>query len=63
MRVVANYLACEANGVCERRAPEVFHVDDDDNLQILQHEPPAELHEKVRAAVDGCPKLALSLEE
>jgi ferredoxin len=62
MRVVANYEVCEANAVCERVAPEVFRVDDEDNLHILDESPPAELHDKVREAVNRCPKLALTVE-
>ena len=61
MRVVVDYDVCEANGVCERLAPQVFHLDDEDNLHLLQEEPPPDLHDDVRRAVDGCPKLALSL--
>ena len=63
MRVDVDKLVCEANQVCERIAPEVFRLDDDDELEILQPNPPAELHDKVRDAVDRCPKLALSLTE
>lgn len=63
MRVVVDPLVCEANGVCERLAPEVFALDDADELEILQPEPPEHLQDKVRAAVDGCPKLALRLED
>ena len=63
MRVDVDKLVCEANQVCERIAPEVFRLDDDDELEILQPNPPAQLHDKVRDAVDRCPKLALSLTE
>lgn len=63
MRVVVDKMVCEANGVCEALAPEVFQLDDDDELHILQPEPPAELEAKARAAVDRCPKLALAIAE
>jgi ferredoxin len=63
MRVSVDPMVCEANGVCERLAPDVFRLNDDDELEILQPEPPEELHDATRKAVDGCPKLALSLEE
>ena len=63
MRVSVDPMVCEANGVCERLAPDVFRLDDDDELEILQPEPPEELHDVTRQAVDKCPKLALSLEE
>jgi ferredoxin len=63
VRVDVDKLVCEANGVCERLAPEVFELNDEDELEILQPTPPAELHDQVRAAVDRCPKLALSITE
>ena len=63
MEIRVDPLMCEANGVCEGVVPEVFEVDDDDNLTILQPNPPAELADKVRHAVRSCPKAALSLDE
>lgn len=63
MRVEVDRDVCEANAVCERLAPEVFSLDDEDELHILLPEPPAEQHDRVRQAVDRCPKLALSLSE
>lgn len=62
MRVVVDYDLCESNGVCESLAPEVFEVGEDDNLYLLQEEPPEHLRKHVEAAVDGCPKQALRLE-
>jgi ferredoxin len=44
-------------------APEVFEVRDDDNLYILQEEPPESLRPKVEEAVRMCPKQAISLED
>jgi ferredoxin len=63
MRVMVDKMVCEANGVCETIAPEVFQLDDEDELHILQPEVPSELEGKVRDAVDRCPKLALSIPE
>lgn len=63
MRVEVDKLVCEANQVCERIAPEVFRLDEEDELEILQPTPPPELHAKVRDAVDRCPKLALRIIE
>jgi ferredoxin len=63
MRIEVDYDRCEANAVCEAIAPDVFRVDEEDNLHVLQEEPPAELHEDVRMAVDRCPKAALSVTE
>ena len=60
-QIVVDYDECEANAVCEGIAPEVFQVDDDDNLNVLIERPPAELLDKVQEAVDMCPKRALFL--
>jgi ferredoxin len=63
MKVVADWDLCESNGFCERAAPEVFHVNENDELDIAgDGEVPAELAEKVREAVRACPKAALSLQ-
>jgi ferredoxin len=62
VRVTVDPKACEANGVCAGIAPEVFDLDDEDVLEIVLPEPPPELHERVRRAVDACPKRALYLD-
>ena len=63
MRVSVDKLVCEANQTCERIAPEVFRLDDEDELEILQESPPEELADKVREAVAKCPKQALAITE
>ncbi|WP_214110978.1 ferredoxin [Acrocarpospora catenulata] len=63
MTINVDYLVCEANAVCVGLAPEVFDVDDEDNLHVLLPNPPADLLDRVRHAVRSCPKAALSLEE
>ena len=63
MRVVVDYDSCESNAVCMSIVPEVFEVRDDDNLYVLQENPPEELRAKVEEAVKRCPKQALSLED
>jgi ferredoxin len=60
-QIVVDWDECEANAVCESIIPEVFHVDDDDMLNVLIERPPAELLGKVQEAVDMCPKRALFL--
>ena len=36
---------------------------DDDNLYLLQEHPPEALRAKVEAAVRGCPKQAISIQD
>jgi ferredoxin len=69
MKVKVDFDLCEANAVCMDVAPEVFKVDDDDNLHILvkgsgddvSGEIPAALRDKVKEAVRLCPRQALSI--
>lgn len=63
MEVGVDPMVCEANGVCAGLVPDVFELDDEDELHILQPHPPADLADKVRHAVRSCPKAALSVHE
>ena len=63
MKVVVDFDLCESNAVCMAIAPEIFEVRDDDFLYVLNENPPADQHEKVREAVERCPKQAIKLEE
>ncbi len=63
MRVKVDYEACEANAVCAGLVPAVFEVDDEDNLHILVSEVPPEHADRVRHAVNSCPKAALEIDE
>lgn len=62
-KVVANWDVCEANGICAALAPDVFELDDDDQLQILDDEVTDENADRVDRAVDGCPKSALTIQD
>jgi ferredoxin len=63
MRVSVDPDLCEANGVCANLVPAVFDLDDDDELQIAAGEVPADLADKVRLAVQSCPKMALQMRD
>ncbi len=63
MRIEVDRDGCEANGVCEQIAPDMFRVGEDDQLQILRPEPGPDLQDKARQAVQRCPKAALSITE
>ncbi len=62
MKVIVDYDLCEANAVCMQQAPEIFEVDDEDNLNVLQEEVPERLREKLEDAVRLCPRQALRIE-
>jgi ferredoxin len=61
MELRVDFDLCEANGVCAGLAPDVFELDDDDELTVLQPNPPEDQLERVRKAVERCPKNALEL--
>lgn len=62
MRITVDYDECEANGVCESLAPDFFELDEADDLHIIG-QPDENSLAQARAAVQGCPKAALSLQE
>ena len=65
MRVTVDRALCEANALCAGLAPEVFSVDEEDELSILtpNGEVTPDLADRVREAVRCCPRMALSLED
>lgn len=63
MKVVVDFDLCEANAVCMDVCPEVFKVDEEDNLHILIERPGEDLRKKVEEAVRLCPKQAISITE
>jgi ferredoxin len=62
MHVRIDWDLCEGNGVCAVEAPEVFDMDEDDNLIVLQEQFGEELLPKVEAAARSCPKRAIFVE-
>jgi ferredoxin len=63
MKVVVNRGLCDGNGNCAAAAPEIFALDEDDQLHVLQETFGDDLRAKAEAAVRACPKNALSLSE
>lgn len=63
MRVVVDFERCEANALCMAAAPEVFEVGDDDELRVLDQQPPDSLRAKVEAAARACPRMAITIED
>ncbi|MDP6943311.1 MAG: cytochrome P450 [Myxococcota bacterium] len=62
LRVVVDLDVCQGHGVCEGEAPEVFKVDAQGNLTVLQTEPDPAHHAAVRAAATHCPQQAITIE-
>lgn len=60
MQISVDRDLCEANAVCCGLAPDVFRLDDDEQLVVSDPLPDDSL-ERVSAAVARCPKNALTL--
>ncbi|WP_410568605.1 ferredoxin [Amycolatopsis sp. cmx-4-61] len=59
MEIGVDRSLCEANAVCVGLAPDVFDLDDDEELVIRPGAVPVDQVERVSAAIKGCPKNAL----
>jgi ferredoxin len=62
MRIVVDPDKCTGLGMCEAEAPDLFEVDDEGSLTILNDTPTEEQRAAAEAAVDACPTEALSVE-
>ncbi|HUB56646.1 MAG TPA: ferredoxin [Mycobacterium sp.] len=62
-KIEVDWGLCESNGVCMGIIPEVFRLEDDDTLTILQEDVTPENEAQVRDAVRQCPRQAISITE
>jgi ferredoxin len=62
-KIKVDWGLCESNGVCMGIIPEVFQLEDDDTLTILQEDVTPENEAQVRDAVRQCPRQAISISE
>ncbi len=63
MRIVVDYDLCGSYGRCMKRAPELFRLEDDDTLTVLDESPPEAQRANLEGAVSWCPKGAISIRE
>ena len=63
MKIVVDFDLCEANAVCMEIEPEIFQVDDNDELHVLIESPGEAYRKKLEEAIRLCPRQALSIEE
>jgi ferredoxin len=61
LKVRVDFDLCESNALCEAIAPEVFELDDDDHLQVLDDRVTDENRDAIERAVASCPKSAISI--
>jgi ferredoxin len=63
VKVVVDELRCDAHGVCVDACPEVFALEDtDDVVRVLVDEPDESLRPKLEKAKQVCPKAAIKIE-
>lgn len=62
-KVVVDFEICESNAVCMGIIPEVFQLDDDDYLHVLDDEVTPEREHLIREAVRQCQRQAISIVE
>lgn len=64
MKVVVDELRCDAHGLCAAACPEVFALDDDDDVvRVLNDRPDESLRASLTRAALQCPKAAIKIEE
>ena len=61
MKVQVDADLCESNSKCVEACPEVFLVNEQDELVILEENPPEALRAKLEEAVERCPRQAISV--
>ncbi|TSD96505.1 ferredoxin [Skermania sp. ID1734] len=63
MEIKVDREQCEANGVCVGIAPDIFELDDNDELHIAPGPLPEDRLDDAKDAVAQCPKAALRLQQ
>jgi ferredoxin len=62
-KIEVDFELCESNGVCMGIIPEVFDLDDQDFLHVLQDEVTPDNEKKVKEAVRQCPRQAIFIRD
>ncbi len=64
MRVRVDANKCQGHTLCNRVAPELFALrEEDGHSEVIVSKVPKGLEEKARRAMRGCPEEAISIEE
>ncbi len=61
LRIVVDMDLCQGHGVCESEAPELFEVDRDRKVVVLDEHPDESQRKALELAVKYCPTHALSI--
>lgn len=63
IRIVVDRDLCQGHGVCESEAPELFEVDPERKVRVLDEHPDESRRRQLELAVKYCPTHALSIVE
>jgi ferredoxin len=63
LRIEVDLDLCQGHGVCESEAPDVFAVDEDRKVRVLDEHPGEDQRKALELAVKYCPTHALKLVE
>jgi len=62
-KAIVDWLQCDGNGMCAAAAPELFSLDEEGSLTVLQEQFSESLRDKAEEAVASCPKRALRVSD
>ncbi len=63
MKIVIDFDLCQGHAVCMGEAPDVFRVDEDGVLTVLNAAPDEALREAVETAAKYCPNQSITVVE
>ena len=63
MKVIVDMDKCQDHGQCAFSAPEVFEINDEGKLVVLNESPDESLRDAVEEAADVCPVQAITIED
>jgi ferredoxin len=62
IKVIVDRDVCQNHGQCVFAAPQVFELDEEGELVVLDDEPDESLRDAVEEAADVCPVQAITIE-
>lgn len=62
MKIVVDWDKCESHGQCEFAAPDVFSINDEGDLDVLEENPTESARVEVEEAARRCPTRAITVE-
>jgi ferredoxin len=62
LKVIVDDDVCQNHGQCVLAAPQVFQLDEEGELVLLDDEPDESLRDAVEEAADVCPVQAITIE-